>query len=87
MLPCFDAYYPQSHYIDINNRGDKDFTWTATVDKDWIKLSASEEWKGKWAENVLRNYSVNRTIHNIDKPGKRILKLWVMDPGVFFKKY
>ncbi len=62
MLPCFDAYYPQSHYIDINNRGDKDFTWTATVDKDWIKLGASEEWKGKWAENVLRNYSVNRTI-------------------------
>jgi len=45
-----------------------------------------EEWKGKWAHNVLRNASINRTIHTIDKPGKHTLKLWVIDPGIVLQK-
>ena len=252
MLPCFDAYYPQSHYIDLYNRGDQPFEWKATADKEWIQLAisdgtvtdeqriwisvnwdlapeytnltgtvsiqaggkemnilvsafnpekperddlkglfvehngyiivdpvnfhrkqednlvwfaaipnlgidgtsmvsvpptaspyelfdpdqpcleydfythqtgqfeiltltlptfptnkhtntrygvsvddenlkygeagTSEEWKGKWAENVLRNASVNRTVHMIDQPGKHTLKFWVVDPGVVVQK-
>lgn len=45
-----------------------------------------EEWNGKWAENVLRNTSINRTIHTINKPGKHTLKFWVIDPGVVLQK-
>ncbi len=45
-----------------------------------------EEWKGKWAENVLRNASINRSIHTINKPGKHTLKFWVIDPGVTLQK-
>ena len=45
-----------------------------------------DEWKGKWAENVLRNASVNRSIHSISQPGKHSLKLWVIDPGVVLQR-
>jgi len=45
-----------------------------------------DEWKGKWAENVLRNASVNRSIHTISQPGKHSLKFWVIDPGVVLQK-
>ncbi len=50
------------------------------------EAGTSEEWKGKWAENVLRNASINRTIHTINEPGKHTLKFWVIDPGVALQK-
>jgi hypothetical protein len=45
-----------------------------------------DEWKGEWAENVLRNASVNHSIHSISQPGKHSLKFWVIDPGVVLQK-
>jgi hypothetical protein len=46
----------------------------------------SDEWKGKWAENVLRNASIYRSVHTINEPGKHTLKFWVIDPGVVLQK-
>ncbi len=60
-----------------------------SVDDEHAQLAeagTSEEWKGKWAENVLRNASINRTIHTISKSGKHTLKFWVIDPGVVLQK-
>jgi hypothetical protein len=60
-----------------------------SVDDELAQLAEAgtpEEWKGKWAENVLRNASINRTIHTIKKPGKHTLKFWVIDPGVVLQK-
>ena len=50
------------------------------------EAGTQEEWKGKWAENVLRNASINHTIHTINEPGQHILKFWVIDPGIVLQK-
>jgi hypothetical protein len=50
------------------------------------KVGTSDEWKGKWAENVLRNASINRSVHTINEPGRHTLKFWVIDPGVVLEK-
>lgn len=38
-LPVFDALLKQRYYIDIFNRGTGSFSFTATADQAWIKLS------------------------------------------------
>jgi hypothetical protein len=38
MLP-FDAYNQQTQWLDVFNRGDKPFTFTASADQPWIVLS------------------------------------------------
>jgi hypothetical protein len=50
------------------------------------KVGTSDEWKGKGAENVLRNASINRSVHTINKLGRHTLKFWVIDPGVVLQK-
>ena len=40
MLP-FDVYNQQTQWLDIFNRGDKPFTFTAQADQPWITLSRS----------------------------------------------
>ena len=60
-----------------------------SVDDEHPQLSEAgtpEEWKGKWAENVLRNASINTTVHTINKPGKHTLKFWVIDTGIVLQK-
>jgi hypothetical protein len=41
-LPAFDILGKQHYYIDVFNRGQGAFQFTAKVDKPWIKLSALE---------------------------------------------
>ncbi len=40
-LPTFDVFQRQKRHIDIFNRGDKPFTFTARADQPWIHLSAA----------------------------------------------
>ena len=40
MLP-FDVYNQQTQWLDVFNRGDKPFTYTASADQPWIVLSAA----------------------------------------------
>ena len=66
-----------------------DTRYGISVDDELPQLGVAgspDEWKGKWAENVLRNTSMNYTIHTIDKPGKHTLKFWVIDPGIVLQK-
>jgi hypothetical protein len=41
MLPAFDAFNRQRHYIDVFNRGTEPFSFRATVSAPWIVLSRS----------------------------------------------
>ena len=50
-----------------------------------IDISAPE-YSTQWKSNVRRNASVNITKHYIDKPGKHILKLWMVDTGMAYDK-
>jgi hypothetical protein len=50
-----------------------------------VDISASE-YSTKWMENVRRNASKNITRHYINKTGKHILKLWMVDTGMAFDK-
>lgn len=40
-LPTFDVLLDQEYYIDIFNRGNNSFKFTAKADKPWVKLSKS----------------------------------------------
>ena len=40
MLPVFDVYTKNSHFVDIFNKGDNAFVWSSAVSDNWIKLSA-----------------------------------------------
>jgi len=42
ILPEFDAFNQQSHWIDIFNKGNKPFNFAAETDDRWIQLSESE---------------------------------------------
>ncbi len=41
MLPEFDVFTQNQHFIDIFNNGDTAFTWTATPSASWIQLDQS----------------------------------------------
>jgi hypothetical protein len=43
VLPDFDSYNRPRRYIDVFNRGQQPFRFTATADAPWILLSAAEE--------------------------------------------
>ncbi len=39
LLPAFNTYLRRSYYVDIFNKGKGTLSWTASADKEWIKLS------------------------------------------------
>jgi len=41
ILPKFDVFHRQRSYIDVFNRGQEPFSYTAVADKPWIVLSAN----------------------------------------------
>ena len=41
-LPRFDVFHQQRHYIDVFNRGQEPFEYTAAAGKPWIVLSATQ---------------------------------------------
>ncbi|MFC1838620.1 glycosyl hydrolase 115 family protein [Thermodesulfobacteriota bacterium] len=42
------------------------------------------EW---WMKSVADHIKIKRSIHKEVKPGKHILKVWMVDPGVVFQKF
>jgi hypothetical protein len=42
VLPEFDSYGQQTHYIDLFNRGKKSFAYTVSVPVAWVKVNRSE---------------------------------------------
>jgi hypothetical protein len=56
VLPGFDAYNRQRHFIDVFNKGKTAFKFTATADNPWIRLS---ETKGSVEKDKRLWVSVN----------------------------
>lgn len=97
--PCleYDFYTHQDGKLEITvmtlpafplNK-QSDTRYGISVDDELPQLGEAgtpDEWKGKWAENVLRNASINRSIHTINGAGRHTLKFWVIDPGVALQK-
>ena len=50
-----------------------------------VDISAPE-YSTQWKSNVRRNASLSITRHYIDKPGKHVVKLWMVDTGMAFDK-
>ena len=42
VLPSFDVFNQQRHYIDIFNKGNAPFKFTAIASNPWIKISEAE---------------------------------------------
>jgi len=40
-LPAFDSFNRQTRRIDIFNRGDRNFAWTAAANRSWIRLAST----------------------------------------------
>ncbi|HEX4006537.1 MAG TPA: glycosyl hydrolase 115 family protein [Acidobacteriaceae bacterium] len=38
-LPAFDSITQQTRTVDVFNRGDQPFTWTASTDQPWIRIT------------------------------------------------
>lgn len=41
-LPAFSRFVPATYYIDVYNRGEKAFGWTAKASEPWIRLSRTK---------------------------------------------
>ena len=93
----YDFYTHQSGKVEINTytlptfplNKQSNTRYGISIDDELPQLGeagTSDEWKGKWADNVLRNASINRSVHIISEPGKHTLKFWVIDPGVLLQK-
>jgi hypothetical protein len=51
-----------------------------------VDFNVATESDRRWAENVMRNASIDTTTHSIATAGKHILKIWMVDPGVVMDK-
>jgi hypothetical protein len=51
-----------------------------------VDFNVDKESDRRWAENVMRNASIDITTHSIAAAGKHILKIWMVDPGVVIDK-
>jgi hypothetical protein len=50
--------------------------------EEMINGFSTQVW-GRWVAN---NINVRSSVHTIDEPGKHVLKLWMVDPGVVVQK-
>lgn len=46
----------------------------------------SEEYSQVWAGNILRTAALGQSQHRVAAPGRQVLKIWMVDPGVVLDK-
>lgn len=46
----------------------------------------SEEYSKVWAGNILRTAALGQSAHRVAAPGRQVLKIWMVDPGVVIDK-
>jgi len=46
----------------------------------------SEEYSKVWAGNILRTAALGQSAHRVTAPGRQVLKIWMVDPGVVIDK-
>lgn len=50
------------------------------------KSNDVNEYSREWASNIIRNSAINKTVVQINKPGKHTLKIIAIDPGMIIQK-
>lgn len=53
--------------------------WSTEAIHDW-------EYPREWMEAVANNIRIRTTLHRVEKPGRHVLKFWMVDPGVVLQK-
>lgn len=51
------------------------------------EIKPDYEYAGWWTKSVADHIKIRRSKHNIDKPGKHTLKIWMIDSGIVFQKF
>ncbi|MCW3806930.1 glycosyl hydrolase 115 family protein [Plebeiibacterium marinum] len=76
MLPLFskDKSHSTKYGVQIDNK------------EKVIHHNDVKEYSKEWANNVLRNSAIDKTIVNIDKAGLHTLKIFSVDPGMIIHK-
>lgn len=51
------------------------------------ELKPDYEYAYWWMRSVGDHIKVKTSIHRVDRPGKHVLKIWMLDPGIVFQKF
>lgn len=76
MLPLFakDKSHSTRYAVQIDDQS------------KFVLANDVKEYSKEWADNVIRNSTINQTIINIEKPGKHTLRIYAVDPGMIIQK-
>jgi hypothetical protein len=74
------AFCLPTHRLDADHR----LRYAAAIDggKPQIVDLETEEFSKPWAVNVLRGTAIGESHHEIKRPGRHTLTVWMLDPGV-----
>ena len=51
------------------------------------ELKPDYEYANWWMSSVGDHIKVKTSIHQVETPGKHVLKIWMLDPGIVFQKF
>ncbi|GAB6011469.1 glycosyl hydrolase 115 family protein [Viscerimonas tarda] len=71
-----------------NHPVDKDIRYAVAIDDEKPQVvSLKTQFRSEtWKINVLRNQSVNNTVHKLTKPGKHTIKIYALDRGIILDR-
>ena len=73
--------------LDFYNQGG--LRYALSIDKEppvEINLHENERQRGVWDGWVANNIIIKRSQHRISKPGRHVIKYWMVDPGPVLQK-
>ncbi|MCD0489170.1 glycosyl hydrolase 115 family protein [Pedobacter sp. MC2016-14] len=71
----------------LDFKGGAELKFAISIDNEMPKtISLHNNLGGSWEDNVAKNIKVLSTSVSISKPGKHVLKIWMVDPAVVIQK-
>ena len=76
-----------THITDAS-RGLKGLRYAVALNEEAPQLVGleTEEYSKEWSHNIWRSAAIGRTTHRVTKPGRQVLRIWMVDPGVVIDK-
>lgn len=72
--------------LDFTNSGGLHYAVSIDDEKPQIININADESEAAWSRDVSNNIKLLTTVHHISKPGKHVLKYWMVDPAVVLQK-
>lgn len=72
--------------IDFTNTDGLHYAVSIDDEQPQIVNINDDKSEAAWAKDVSNNIKVLTTVHHISKPGKHVLKYWMVDPAVVLQK-